>query len=303
VTTPAGFTVRPIAAADAAAVAELVNVFDRAYVEEADTVDAAEVASWWVRIDLQRDTRLFVAADGAAAASAVLYERIDGALDLDGYVHPDWTGRGLGGSMIDWLEEETVRRGFHRARTGALTADPGAGRLIADRGYNAVRRFYRMAIDLDSLPSEPDWPPGFTVSEFQPGEEAILHAVTEEAFAEHWGHVDRDLDDWRKTVFGAPWWDPSLVHLVREGNEVVAAAVNAIRFGGGFVGTIGTLKPWRGRGIGRALLLTAFGEFYRRGETRVTLAVDAGNETGATHLYESVGMRAIWQADAYEKHV
>jgi GNAT superfamily N-acetyltransferase len=133
VTAPAGFTVRPIAAADAAAVAELVNVFDRAYVEEADTVDAAEVASWWVRIDLQRDTRLFVAADGAVAASAALYERIDGALDLDGYVHPGWTGHGLGGSMIDWLEEETVRRGFNRARTGALTADEGAGRLLADR--------------------------------------------------------------------------------------------------------------------------------------------------------------------------
>jgi ribosomal protein S18 acetylase RimI-like enzyme len=77
--------------------------------------------------------------------------------------------------------------------------------------------------------------------------------------------------------------------------------MNAFRFGGGWVGTVGTLGPWRGRGLGRALLLEAFGEFHRRGEPRVSLAVDAGNETGATHLYESVGMRVVWQADVYEK--
>jgi mycothiol synthase len=93
------------------------------------------------------------------------------------------------------------------------------------------------------------------------------------------------------------------VYLVREGDEVVAAEINAIRFGYGWVGTIGTRAPWRGRGLGRALLLAAFGELYRRGEKRIGLAVDAGNETGATHLYESVGMRIAWQANVYEKRV
>ena len=95
--------------------------------------------------------------------------------------------------------------------------------------------------------------------------------------------------------------DPSLVYLVRDGDEVVAAEVNAVRFGAGWVDTIGIAKPWRRHGLGRALLLQAFGELYRRGERRVALAVDAGNETGATHLYESVGMRVAWQADVYEK--
>jgi mycothiol synthase len=304
VTAPPGFTVRAIEPTDAAAVAELMNTFDRAHLEEPDTVDADEVASWWTRLELERDSRLYLdEADGSVAGAAVLYERIDGVLDLDGFVHPDLTGRGLGGSMIDWLEEETALRGSGRARTSALAADPAARRLLAARGFATIRHFYRMAIDLHAPPPEPEWPPGFVFSGFRPGEEEILHAVTEEAFAEHWGQVARDLDDWQRTVFAAPWWDPSLVYLVREGDEVVAAAINAIRFGGGWVGTLGTLTPWRGRGLGRGLLLTAFGEFYRRGETRVALAVDAGNETGATHLYESVGMRIAWQADAYEKHV
>jgi mycothiol synthase len=299
-----GFTVRPMVAGDEAAVAELINTFDRAHLEEPDVVDAAEVAGWWARLELERDTRLYLNAGERVVGAATVHDRGEEHLDLDAFVHPKWTGRGLGAAMVDWLEEEAGRRGRAVARTSALAADQRAVRLLAARGFVPIRRFYRMAIDLDRPPPEPEWPEGFEVSVFRPGEdEEVLHHVTEEAFAEHWDHEHRDLDTWQRTVFGAPWWDPSLVYLVHEGDEVAAAEVNSVRFGGGWVGTIGTLKPWRGRGLGRALLLTAFGEFYRRGETWVRLAVDAGNETGATQLYESVGMRIVWQADVYEKHL
>jgi mycothiol synthase len=303
VSVPEGFTLRPATPSDAAAVAELVNAFDRAYVEEPDTLDADDVTAWWSRIEPERDARLYIAEGGRLAGAATLSDRNQGTLDLDAYVLPEHAGRGLGGAMVDWLEEETTRRGLGRAQTAALTVDTAAGRLLRGRGYEPVRVFYRMAIDLDGPPPAPEWPKGFEVSIFRPGDEAILHAVTEEAFAEHWGHEARDLEHWRRHTFGAAWWDPSLVYLVREGDEVVAAEVNAVRFGGGWIGTIGTRKPWRGRGLGRALLLEAFGEFHRRGESKVTLAVDAGNETGAIHLYESIGMRVVWQADVYEKRM
>ena len=160
-----------------------------------------------------------------------------------------------------------------------------------------------MLIDLDGPPPEPIWPDGAVVSTFVPGEEEILHAVTEEAFADHWGHVPHSLDDWQRTVFGRDWRDPSLVYLVQARDEVVAAEVNAVRFGVGWIGTLGVLKPWRGRGLGRALLVLAFSELHRRSEHRIGLAVDAGNETGATHLYESTGMRVAWQADVYERRM
>jgi mycothiol synthase len=300
---PPGFTVRPGRPDDAAAVAELMNAFDRAFVDDPDTVDAAEVAGWWARIELERDSRFYFDGGGRLAGTAALYERSEGMLDLDAFVLPDYSGKGVGGTIVDWLEEETRRRGFEVARTSALAADRAAVQLLGARGYETIRHFYRMAIDLDGPPPAPEWPDGFELSTFQPGDEESLHAVTEEAFAEHWGHEPRDLDHWREHTFGASWWDPSLVYLAREGDEVVAAEVNAVRFGSGWVGTIGTRKPWRGRGLGRALLLRAFGDFHRRGQTRVALAVDAGNETGATHLYESVGMRVAWQADVYERRM
>ena len=47
----------------------------------------------------------------------------------------------------------------------------------------------------------------------------------------------------------------------------------------------------------------AFGEFYRRGESRCALGVDANNTTGATRLYERAGMRVLWEAVIFEKEL
>jgi mycothiol synthase len=300
---PPGYTVRPLTLDDPAVVAELINEFDAAYVEEADTVDAEEVLGWWTRIDLETDTRAFLAGDGTLAAVAAVYGRREGDLDLDTFVRPAHQGRGLGSAVVGWLEEEARRRGCTTATTSALTADRAAAGLLAARGYDCVRHFYRMLVELEAPPAEPVWPAGFEVSTFAAGDEEVLYDVVEDSFADHWGHEQRDFAHWRSTNVEQSWWDPSLVYLVREGDQVVAAEINARRFGAGWIGVLGTRRAWRGRGLGRALLLQAFGELYRRGERRVGLAVDAGNETGAVRLYESVGMRASWQADVWQRHL
>ena len=55
--------------------------------------------------------------------------------------------------------------------------------------------------------------------------------------------------------------------------------------------------------MGEALLKTAFAEFFRRGERRVALQVDAQSPTGATRLYERVGMRVLYEVAVYEREL
>jgi mycothiol synthase len=69
----------------------------------------------------------------------------------------------------------------------------------------------------------------------------------------------------------------------------------------GWIGSVGVLRAWRRRGLGRLLLLHGLAELYRRGERRIGLGVDASNPTGATRPYESVGMRVAWQVDSFER--
>jgi ribosomal protein S18 acetylase RimI-like enzyme len=71
----------------------------------------------------------------------------------------------------------------------------------------------------------------------------------------------------------------------------------------GYVQSLGVRKPWRGRGIARNLLLHAFGEFRRRGKRGAALDADAHSLTGATRLYESVGMREVHRNAVYVKEL
>ena len=110
--------------------------------------------------------------------------------------------------------------------------------------------------------------------------------------------VDLSRDSW---VFEEDD-DQSLWFVIRVGTEIAAAVRNdAERRGGGYVGIIGVRRDWRGRGLAKALLLRTFGEFWQRGVTRVSLDVDADSPTGATRLYESVGMRVEGAMAVYER--
>lgn len=298
-----GYLARRVTRDDAPTIAALINEFDRAYLGDPDVVDAAEVGGWWSRSDLATDSVAYLTSDGELAAFGVVYTRGKDVLDLDGYVRPIHQGNGLGSALVEWHEQETRDRGYPLAHASTLGADDAGRELFAGRGFVLIRHFYRMAIDLEEPPPPAVWPEGFELSVMGPGDEQAIRDVIEDAFRDHWGHEPHDLDHWRQHTFAQDWWDSSLVYLVRHEGEVVAGEINAVRFGIGWISSLGTRRAWRGRGLGRALLLHAFAELHRRGQTRIGLAVDAGNETGATHLYESVGMRVVWQADVWEKRL
>ena len=170
-TTPSGYTARPLENGDAEAVSELMNVFEAALLAEPDVTSPGDVRAWWTRLDLEADTRGLYAGDGSLAAAATLYERTAETLDLDAYVHPRHLGCGLGGGLIDWAEESARARGRGTVHTAALTADTAARELVTARGYRPVRHFYRMSIHLEELPPRPRWPDGVTVATFRRGEE------------------------------------------------------------------------------------------------------------------------------------
>jgi ribosomal protein S18 acetylase RimI-like enzyme len=67
------------------------------------------------------------------------------------------------------------------------------------------------------------------------------------------------------------------------------------------VNEVGVLAAHRGRGIGAALLRQAFATLAGRGVRRIILNVDSENATGATALYERVGMQVLRRWDLWER--
>jgi ribosomal protein S18 acetylase RimI-like enzyme len=160
-----------------------------------------------------------------------------------------------------------------------------------------------MEIALSAEPIAPAAPYGVTVRGV-PDDEADLRQVfgiVDTSFAEHFGHVDgrqyeKWIEQWRKRAA----FDLTLWRVAELDGDPVAVMLGMTVGDAGHVGTLGTLKAARGLGIGSHLLRAAFADFYLRGHRRVTLGVDAANETGAVRLYESVGMHPTQDWVLYE---
>jgi mycothiol synthase len=169
------------------------------------------------------------------------------------------------------------------------------------QGFALVRQFWRMEIEMIAPPDRPAWPAGITVRTMHPDHDArVVHAAIEEAFADHWGHLPRSFEDWEQMVLQRDDFDPTLTFMAFDGNEVAGAVVNRHR-DMAWVWQLAVRPAWRKRGLGLALLLHAFNEFYQRGDRAVGLGVDAQNLTGATRLYEKAGMHVTRRYDTYEK--
>jgi mycothiol synthase len=166
-----------------------------------------------------------------------------------------------------------------------------------------------MITDLEEKPPEPEWPTGIQLSIYKDNPDfKIVYGAIDEAFEDHWGHVESEdeeerLERFRHSIENDETFDPELFFLAMDGAEIAGAAMCSPRFGGdpetGIVETLGVRRPWRRRGIALALLHHAFGELYRRGHKHIGLDVDTQNLSGATQLYEKAGIHVAEEFTFY----
>jgi len=183
--------------------------------------------------------------------------------------------------------------------TNAVHTDARLRAGLERLGFTFERHELEMAIDLSDVEVEPaPLPDGVTVRAVDPERDAlVVAAVLREAFVDHHGDT--------------PFTDEIVVESLREGARLettllaedaegpLAALISRDRGEGGYVWAIGVLRRGRRQGIAPALLTRAFAGFAAVGRTLVTLDVDASSLTGATRVYERVGMSARVVQDEY----
>jgi mycothiol synthase len=292
----------PAGSADAAAVAELVLALESSLYGQS-AFSQADLEEEWLELDPERDARVLRDGDRVVGYGVV---RERGELwRVEGYVHPDALGRGIGRLIATGLEEDAARGGAGRVQNAVLEADSPARSLLESLGYDAVRVFRELRIELEASPPAPEWPDGLRVDPFDPERDALeFHAAHQEAFADSWDYTPRDFEAWSKIHLESERFDPGLWCVVRAGDEIAAGTISmADTYGGGFVAALFTRRPWRKRGVGAALLADSFRRLWERGERSVGLGVDAASETGAFRLYERAGMTPALGWVAYEKEL
>jgi mycothiol synthase len=250
-------------------------------------------------------------ADGAVVGYGLVWqEDPPRAFVAEQTVHPDHRGRGLSELLLRHAELRARQSAGPQLAgqpvdLGVWAHDGDAGRiaLFTRRGYRYVRTFLRLELDLTRPPDAPAWPAGIAVRNFRRHrDEALVHAAMDEAFRDHWRPDVMSLEEWLAFRFQRPDLDLDLWWVAWAGDEVAGAALAMETPLGGYIADLAVRRPWRGRGLGRALLLQAFAELRRRGRPRAYLGVDSENPTGAMHLYSALGMRPVHGAQmVFEK--
>ncbi len=307
-----GVSIRPCLSDDRDAIMALIATCETEEMGSPDPAMLDGVSIVWQRSDFDwgKDAWLAVAADGRQALGFAHLQPVE-RTDLQAFasVIPDARGHGIGAALLAKIEQrasEAMERFSPNDRVvlqqWIAAANEPARRLLEQSGYQVVRRMWGMIVELSEEPAAVIWPDGITVrTPITDADLRATHAAAREAFQDHWGYAEQSYEDFARANIEIDTFDPSLWFMAMDGDEVAGVAMGEALPDRGWVNDLGVRRPWRGRGLGEALLRHAFGALYRCGLRTIALGVDSHSLTGATRLYERVGMSVERQYDICEK--
>jgi mycothiol synthase len=264
------------------------------------------------------DDVVFVEVDGRLVAATGVQRVVrDGepTYDIWGTVDPAYRRRGLATALWGWTVERARVRAAHQD-LGAKVAlgsfvdqgETGHRALMVKVGFEPVRHFFLMRrLGLDDVP-EAALPDGIEIRPVREDQWRTILDAENEAFRDHWGHREMGESDFRAT-FGRPNLDTDLWVVAWDGDEVAGVVQNWIwpleneRLGvkRGWLEHISVRRPWRRRGLGRAITAAALITLREAGLEEAMLGVDSENANGALGLYEGLGFAVESRAAAYRR--
>lgn len=235
------------------------------------------------------------------------------------YLVPEWRGVGIERAMLLYYERHLGKiaasydfAGGRYLQTFVSDRHVAMVETLEGEGYEAMRYEYEMVRpDLESIPDLP-LPEGIEVRPVRPEHLRTIWEAEVEAFGDDWDHsepVEGDYERW----LNYPNFQPHLWQVAwdSQSNQVAGMIRNYIseeenqRYGRqqGYTEWISVRRPWRRRGLARALLARSLKMHKDLGMTQARLSVDSQNETGALQLYESMGFRVIVRTPTYRKQL
>ena len=305
---PEGIEARPIDKGDADAWAELLAAKEMVD-QEGENYDAQDL------VDELEDPHLDPAvdtiglwADGRMVGYGKLHAS-EAVVDLDrvgteGTIHPEWRRRGLGTALMPWLINRAGE--LHAAKhpeapgevtSGRISTNVGAERLFQQFGFVERRYFFDMKRELDQAVPKVALGDGLRLVPFDTSMDEALRQVHNDVFRDHWGSTPKDPDSWQTWFTGARAFRGGSSYVVLDG-ETIASYVLGYEYEADteatgirelYIGQVGTVKSYRGRGLAHVTLAKVLAKAAEVGYQRSGLGVDADNPTGALGLYERLG--------------
>lgn len=215
---------------------------------------------------------------------------------------PEWREQGIEEAMIGWCQDrlrEVAEQHPQDSQRFFQTYSNGFKQvyndLLESLGYQPARYFIAMSRPLKDIPKA-DLPKGIEVRPVRKQDQRAVWNASIEAFRDHWGFSEPNDDDYA-SYKGSKYFQPELWQVAWDGDEIVSSVLNFIdkeynkkyNKKRGWTEEITTRKPWRRRGIAKALIVRSMHMHKAKGMTEVALGVDTNNPNGALKLYQNLG--------------
>ena len=221
-------------------------------------------------------------------------------------VHPEHRRNGLATGLFQYARRRARELRARVAHVNIAEDNVAAKNLLSKLGFRFARRFLQLRLHL-SQAHLPEGEHTLICRHLQHGEEDKLTQLQNRCFSGTWGYNFNTVDEiiYRTNLSGC---SPKDVILASDEGKPVGYcwtttglkenAATGTRTGNIYM--LGVDPDYRGRGIGRLLLLAGLAHLKSKGLEVAELAVDSHNKT-ACALYESIGFEAAATTLWYER--
>jgi GNAT superfamily N-acetyltransferase len=235
-----------------------------------------------------------------------------------GRITPAWRRRGIGHAMLHWVEDRL--REIAATHPAEITkyflcfADQGEvsfAAMLEKSGYQPARYSFEMVRpDLEDIADFP-LPAGLEIRPVLPEHYRAIWEADNEAFRDHWGFVEGSEEDYQAWLGDETTFQPQLWQVAWDiAENQVAGQVRTFidheqntlyNRQRGWTEFISVRRPWRRRGLARALIVCSLRAQKQAGMRESALWVDSENLSGATRVYEDCGFRTVKTTTIYKK--
>jgi ribosomal protein S18 acetylase RimI-like enzyme len=249
--------------------------------------------SRWNVPSFEPERHLWLAVNGGlAVAFGALYMPDDAVVRGDPAQIP---------ALLERIEEQARTEDVPQLAFILPDTDEPAVRAYRDYGFEVATNVLQMEVDLTEPPPPALFPAGVGVRTYTAEDARAVQELLDAAYSA-WddAYVPMAHEDWLAFMTEHASFDPTCWWLAEADGELAGVCLT---WREGWIKDIATTQSWRGRGLGKALLLHALAEHRARGNPKVGLKVDDRNPTGAIQLYERCGFRVDRRFQALVKRL
>jgi len=281
-------------------------------VDQASLEDMKRWCSPSARFDPYKDILFVVLDNGGGESSVIGFSRLSWYTGLgntrlyvqSSFLHPDWRENGFWPAVVQRnecrLREIASSHTFTPPRFYQAWATSNQVNWIStleSEGYEAVRHFKNMLRQLDVIP-EQKMPEELEVRPVQTDHFRIIWEAQREVQLELFEVVAENwTDDRYESWLANPSHTPQLWQVAWDGDKVAGMVLpridevenNQLARKHGYTEHVFVRRPWRKRGLAKALVLRSLQVLKEHGMQEAELGVDSENESGAFGFYHRLG--------------